>query len=292
LEEIPIPLLGSLNALQVLQALVIAVVTYYAVRNLPGLLELAVLRSTSFEPGTRNAISTLGQYAVTGFGLVLLSNVLKLDWERFGWMAAALSVGLGFGLQEIVANFVCGIILLFEQPIRVGDVVTLDTTTGTVTAIHLRATTITNWDRQDFVVPNKNLITGTILNWTLNGSVNRIVLPVGVAYGTDTDHAQQILLDIADSHPAVLKDPKPIASVEQFADSSVNLMLRAYLAELGQRIGTTSELLTEIQKRFNAAGIEIPFPQQDLHLRGGWEKVSPGEVDGSEQEQEPSFGPR
>jgi small-conductance mechanosensitive channel len=238
-----------------------------------GLLEFSVLRTSTIEAGTRNAIYTLCQYAVIGLALVALSNILKLDWAKFGWMAAALSVGLGFGLQEVVANFVCGLIVLFERPIRVGDVVTIEGTTGTVTNINMRATTITNWDRQDFVVPNKNLITGTILNWTLSTSVNRVVIPVGVAYGTNTAQARQILLDVAAEHPKVLDDPKPLASFEQFADSSLSLALRAYLPNLDNRLGTITELHTEIMMRFAAAGIEIPFPQQDFHLRSGADRL-------------------
>jgi potassium efflux system protein len=255
------------------KVLLVVAVAIVAVRNLPGLLEFSVLRTSTIEAGTRNAIYTLCQYAVIGLALVALSNILKLDWAKFGWMAAALSVGLGFGLQEVVANFVCGLIVLFERPIRVGDVVTIEGTTGTVTNINMRATTITNWDRQDFVVPNKNLITGTILNWTLSTSVNRVVIPVGVAYGTNTDQARQILLDVAAEHPKVLDDPKPLASFEQFADSSLSLALRAYLPNLDNRLGTITELHTEIMMRFAAAGIEIPFPQQDFHLRSGADRL-------------------
>lgn len=274
LDAIPVPLTGGLSLLTLFKSIVTGTVTVVAVRNLPGLLELTVLKASSIEAGTRNAIYTLCQYAVIGLGLIAVSNILSLDWAKLGWMAAALSVGLGFGLQEVVANFVCGLIILFERPIRVGDVVTLEGTTGTVTNINMRATTITNWDRQDFVVPNKNLVTGTILNWTLSEPLNRIVIPVGVAYGSDTEQARQILLDVAADHPKVLDDPAPIASFEQFADSSLNLQLRAYLPDMNNRIGTITELHTEIDKRFAAAGIEIAFPQRDVHIRGrredGW----------------------
>ena len=283
IDSISIPGTEGLTLLGLAEAVLIGIVTYIAVRNLPGLLELAVLRTTTVEPGTRHAISTLCQYAVTATGLTLLLNVLNVDWARFGWIAAALSVGLGFGLQEIVANFVCGLIVLFERPIRVGDVVTVEGVTGTVTKIHLRATTITNWDRQEFVVPNKTLITNTLLNWTLSAPLNRILIPVGVAYGSDTDKARQILLDAAADHPRVLDDPEPMATFEQFADSSLNLVLRAYLPDIENRIGTITDLHTEIDKRFAAAGIEIAFPQQDLHLRSGWDdtrRQSPGGTEG------------
>jgi small-conductance mechanosensitive channel len=265
-----VPLIGGLTLLGLIQAALILVVTYFAVQNLPGLLELAVLRATTIDAGTRNAITTLCQYVLVAIGLVVLFNVLKVDWAQFGWMAAALSVGLGFGLQEVVANFVCGLILLFERPIRVGDVVTVEGMTGTVTQIHLRATTIINWDRQEFVVPNKILITNTLLNWTLSAPVNRTIITVGVAYASDTEKALQILLDVAADHPRVLDDPPPQATFEQFAESSLTLSLRVYLPDLDNRMGTITDLHTEINKRFAAAGIEIAFPQQDLHLRSGW----------------------
>ena len=212
-DSIPIPRTEGLTLLGLLEAVLIGVVTYITVRNLPGLLELGVLRAKTVEAGTRHAISTLCQYAVTAIGLTLLLNALNVDWAKFGWIAAALSVGLGFGLQEVVANFVCGLIVLFERPIRVGDVVTVEGMTGTVTKIQMRATTITNWDRQEFVVPNKTLITSTLLNWTLSAPLNRILIPVGVAYGSDTEKARQILLDVAADHPRVLDDPAPMADL-------------------------------------------------------------------------------
>ncbi len=206
-------------------------------------------------------------------GLVLLFNAINLDWAKFGWIAGGLSVGIGFGMQEIVANFVCGLILLVERPIRIGDVVTVDGMMGTVTKIQMRAITITNMDRQDLVVPNKTLITGNILNWTLSASLNRIMIPVGVAYGSDTKKARQILVDVASDHPRVLEDPSPTASFEQFADSTLNLVLRAYLPDLENRIGTITDLHTEIDKRFAAAGIEIAFPQRDIHVRSDSDNV-------------------
>jgi potassium efflux system protein len=271
LEQFEIPL-TNLTLLALGKAILIVVVTWIAVQNLPGLLELSVLRTMSIDTGTRYAIARVSQYIVTAIGLALLFGVLNVDWSKFGWIAAALSVGLGFGLQEVVANFVCGLILLFEQPVRVGDVVTLNNMTGTVTKIQMRATTITNWDRQEIIVPNKNLITGTILNWTLSAAVNRVVIPVGVAYGTDTERARQILLEVATDHPLVLGDPGPSTSFEQFADSSLTIILRAYLPNLDNRLKTISELHTEIDKRFASEDIQIAFPQLDLHLRDSGEQ--------------------
>lgn len=269
LDTIRIPLTENFSLLGLAKAALIVVVTWLVTKNLPGMLELAVLRTKSIDSGTRHAIATICQYAVLATGLVLFFNDINLDWAKFGWIAGGLSVGIGFGMQEVVANFVCGLILLVERPIRIGDVVTVDGMMGTVTKIQMRAITITNWDRQDLVVPNKTLVTGNILNWTLSASLNRILIPVGVAYGSDTEKARQILVDVASDHPRVLEDPAPTASFEQFADSTLNLVLRAYLPDLENRIGTITDLHTEIDKRFAEAGIEIAFPQQDIHVRNG-----------------------
>ena len=269
IDSVRVPWLGGLSLLQLVTTLLIAVGTYVIVRNLPGLLELALLRTTEITPGTRHAIYTLCQYGVAATGIALAFNVIQVDWAKFGWIAAALSVGLGFGLQEVVANFVCGLILLFERPIRVGDIVTIEGTTGRVTRIQMRATTITNWDRQELVVPNKTLITNTLLNWTLTEPLNRVVIPVGVAYGSDTDHARRILLEVAADNPRILEEPEPVATFEQFGDSSLNLVLRGYLPDLERRLETITELHAEIHRRFAAAGIQIPFPQRDVHLRDG-----------------------
>jgi potassium efflux system protein len=259
--------LFGVNLLGIVQGILLAAVFTTLVRNLPGLLELTGLRTLVEDAGTRYAIATLSQYAVAALGLLMLSSVLQIDWSKLSWIAAALSVGLGFGLQEVVANFVCGIILLFERPIRVGDVVTVNDIDGTVTRIQMRATTITNWDRKEYVVPNKQFITGTLMNWTLTNKINRIVIVVGVAYGSDTRRAREILLEVAADHPRVMDDPAPLATFEQFADSTLNLLLRCYLPNLDNRIATITDLHTDIDERFKEAGIEIAFPQQDLHVR-------------------------
>lgn len=260
-------IIGQLTWVGLLKALLIGAVTFTCVKNLPGLLDMLGLRQSGMEAGTRYALATLCQYFLAAVGIFFVATALDLEWARLSWIAAALSVGLGFGLQEIVANFVCGIILLFERPIRVGDVVTVGEVTGTVSRIRMRATTITNWERQEFVVPNKEFITGSLINWTLSSPLNRITLSVGVAYGSDTVEARRILAEIAEAHPVVLQDPAPLVTFEAFADSTLNLGMRCYLPNMDNRMKTMTELHEEIDRRFKEAGIEIAFPQRDLHVR-------------------------
>jgi potassium efflux system protein len=207
-------------------------------------------------------------------------KLLQMDWAMFGWIVAALGVGIGFGLQEIVANFVCGIILLFERPIRVGDRVTVDGVVGTVTHIQLRATIITSFDRQDFVVPNKRFITNSILNWTLSGDLNRISVPVSVSPGGDMDSALQILFEAATAHPLVLEDPAPIAVFESFSGGLRNFIVYAFLPELQYRLQVISELHSDIERRFGAAGIEIALPQTQLNLPADSSTAPPASMRG------------
>ena len=238
----------------------------FAARNIPALLELTLLQRLPLSRASRYAFTTLTQYIVALAGLLITFNALGLQWSSVQWLVAALSVGLGFGLQEIVANFISGIILLFEQPIRVGDVVTVDNTTGTVSRIRIRATTIVNWERQELIIPNKQFITGQLINWTLSDTVNRLTIGVGVGYDSDTKRAMEIIAQVAAGHPKVLKDPAPRISFEGFGDNSLNLVLRAYLSDIDARLTTLTELHQSILDEFRAAGIEIAFPQRDVHL--------------------------
>lgn len=255
----------------------IVCIFYVVVRNVPAVSEFILLEHLPFDASVRYAARTLIQYAIVLVGVVVICNALGITWGKMQWLVAALGVGLGFGLQEIFANFVSGIILLFERPIRVGDVITIDTTTGVVTRIRMRATTIRNWDRQELVVPNKDLVTGRLLNWTLSDTTNRILLTVGVAYGTDTRRVRELLFEILRDHPNVLEDPNPRVTFEQFADSSLNFTIRAYLAKIDDRLETIHDLHTIIHERFNEEGIEIAFPQRDIHIRTNAAQVELGQ---------------
>ena len=262
---------GSIMSVVTLNNVLIAIptliFTLILVQNAPGLLEAALLRRLPLDNATRYAITTLTSYVVAFCGFLLAAGTLGLRWSSVQWLAAGLSVGLGFGLQEVVANFVCGLILLFEQPIRVGDVVTLDTISGVVSRIRIRATTVTTWERQEYVIPNKDLITGRVINWTLSDSVNRAELTVGVAYGSDTRRVIDLLRELCTGIPDILNEPGPIITFEEFGDSTLNIVVRFYLASLDNRLGTISELHNQIHERFNTEGIEIAFPQVDVHMK-------------------------
>lgn len=248
-------------------AVLIIVVTVVLFRNGPGLLEMSILQQLPFDASVRYAITTLTSYVIVMVGTITACSTVGLQWSQIQWLATALTFGLAFGLQEMFANFVAGLIILLERPIRVGDIVTVDDVTGVVSRIRIRATSITNWDRKEYVVPNKEFITGRLLNWTLSDKVNRVVVEVGLAYGSDTEQARALLLQVANDHPSVLKDPASIASFEGFGDNSLNLVLRTFLPSLENRLQVITELHTAIDSEFRAANIEIAFPQRDLHIR-------------------------
>lgn len=261
--------LEPIKVVHLLEAALAVILTVVAARNIPGLLEIVLLQRLPLELATRYAITTLFRYAITVAGLVVACLAIGVSWSKIHWLVAAVSVGLGFGLQEIFANFVSGLIILFERPIRVGDIVTVDDVSGTVSRIRIRATMITDFDCKELVVPNKEFITGRLLNWTLSDPVNRVCLTVGIAYGSDIEKARALMLCVAAETPGVLDEPAPIASFESFGDSALNLVLRCCLPNpvLEHRLAVIHALNTKIHDMFRAEGIEIAFPQLDLHVR-------------------------
>ncbi len=241
-------------------------ITILIYRNLPSLLELFMLQVSSLSASDRYTTVTLTRYFVLGVGVFIVAGMLGIRWSQFQWLAAALGVGIGFGLQEIVANFISGLIILFERPIRVGDRVTVGDVDGIVSRIRIRATTILTWDRQELLVPNKEFITGTLLNWSLSDQVSRLLIEVGVAYGSDVAQAMSIIAKAAEDHPKVLEDPSPFVTFEGFGDNTLNLKLRCYLDDMNIRLSTTSDLHEAINSAFSEAGIVIAFPQRDIHF--------------------------
>lgn len=248
-------------------ALLIVILTAACARNIPGLMEMWVLERLPLDQSVRYAITTLVSYLIILLGVILSFNAISVGWSKVQWLATALTFGLAFGLQEIFANFVAGLILLFERPIRIGDVVTVDEISGVVSRIRMRATTITNWDRKEYVIPNKEFITGRMLNWTLSDKVNRVVINVGVAYGSDVDKAKELLYRVCTEHPLTLDEPGTIVTFEGFGDNSLTFTVRTYLPNLDNRLAVIDALHTNIDRAFREARIEIAFPQRDLHLR-------------------------
>jgi len=259
--------LGTISLAELGLAVITLVVTLIAAKDIPGLLEMVVLQRLPIESGVRFAITRISRYAITVVGIVLAFRFVGVVWDDVQWLAAAVTVGLGFGLQEIFANFVSGLIILFERPMRVGDTVTVGDITGTVTRIRIRATTITDWDRKELVVPNKEFITGRLVNWTLSDRILRVVIPVGIAYGSDTDLAVRLMLKAARENAMVLDDPPPSVIFKEFGDSSLNFDVRAFVPSIESFLPVKHELHMAIDRAFREAGVEISFPQRDIHIR-------------------------
>jgi potassium efflux system protein len=265
----------SLSDLLLAGGLLIA--TLVAFRNLPGFVEIFVLQRLPLDAGSRYALSTVLRYCIAIIGIAAAFGAVDIGWRNIQWLAAALTFGLAFGLQEIFANFVSGLIILAERPIRIGDTVTIGSVSGTVTRIRMRATTITDWERKELVIPNKSFITGEVINWTLSDPVLRVSVLVGVSYGADVRKAERVLTEIARATPDVLTDPKPYVYFKGFGDSTLDFDLRVFLPHVDYWVRVRHDLHMRITEAFRAEGIEIAFPQRDLHIRSapGLEGLAP-----------------
>jgi len=257
----------SISLANLTWALVIVLATVLAARNILGLLEIMILQRLPLDSGVRFAIVTLSRYLIVITGLVIAFSKIGIGWSKVQWLVAAMTVGLGFGLQEIFANFVSGLIILFEQPMRIGDTVTVGDISGKVTRIRIRATTIRGWDRKELVVPNKEFITGRLVNWTLSDTILRMQFPVGIAYGSDTALAEKTLLEVAHRQPKVLAKPEPFVIFKAFGESSLEFELRLFIPDLDSYLTVWHGINRAIDAAFRKAHIEIAFPQRDLHLR-------------------------
>ena len=242
-------------------------ITVVSVRNFPGLMELIVFRRIAIEAGGRYAVNQLAKYILITIGFISVAYELGGSWAQVQWLVAALSVGLGFGLQEIFANLVSGIILLFERPIRVNDTVTIGDITGIVSRIQMRATTLIDADQKEHVVPNKTFITSQLVNWSLSDDITRVVIPVGIAYGSDVDLALKVMLETVISMPLVLADPEPCVLMVGFGDNSLNFSIRVFVKEVINRMPVTHEIYRRLEIALREHKIEIPFPQRDMHIR-------------------------
>jgi potassium efflux system protein len=249
------------------KATIIFALTFAAWRHLGALFAIAVFPRLSDDQGLRFAVLTLCRYFVLGAGSLAGLSAVHLGWAQIQYVMAALGVGLGFGLQEVISNFVCGIILLVERPVRVGDIVTVSGMSGKVERINIRATTITNAENQSMIVPNRDFITSNLVNWTHKDRIVRVAIEVAVAYGTDPDMVSELLLTIAREDPDVLRNPMPTALMQAFGTSSLGFALHVFVPDPSLSGRVKHRLCREIQARFESAGIEIPLPAHELHVR-------------------------
>lgn len=248
-------------------AIIIGIITLILTRNIPGLLEIAILQRLPLDAGSRYAVSTIVRYVIVIVGVMVTFGAIGIGWSQIQWLAAALTFGLAFGLQEIFANFISGLIILIERPMRVGDTVTIGDISGEVSRIRMRATTITQWNMKELIVPNREFITGQLVNWTLSDPTLRIEIPVGIAYGSDTRLARSLLLKVANKCETVLKHPAPRALFLVFGDSSLNFELRVFISGINNYTETVDFIHYGVDDAFRKAGIEISFPQRDIHIR-------------------------
>lgn len=259
--------LAPITLADLILSLVTLSLTIAVSRNIPSILELMVLKRLPLDAGARYATGTVVKYLVAIVGIFVAFATVGFEWSQVQWLVAAVSVGLGFGLQEIFANFVSGLVLLFERPIRIGDIVTIGDVEGKVSSIRMRATTITDWDMRELVVPNKELITSRLINWTLSTTVSRMSVAVGVAYDSNPDQVRSLLLDVAQKHPQVLKDPPSHALLDNFGPSTLGFLLRVHMPSRDVYVQLRHELMTQIASRFHEAGIAFAFPKCDVRLQ-------------------------
>jgi small-conductance mechanosensitive channel len=250
----------------IIGVVLVIIITTVFIRIINILLNKELFPRIELPRGVPGAVSMIVKYIIVGFGIYFVLSVAGIDLGKFGLIAGALGVGIGFGLQNIVFNFIAGLVLAFERPFQVGDVIEVDKLLGTVTSIGVRSSTIKTYDGSEVIVPNGNLISTDVINWTLSDRRKRREVPVSVAYGSNPREVMDILLKIAGENVNVLKNPAPWATFEGFGESSLDFKIRFWVAfDIGMTV--KSEVAMSIYDALEEAGIKIPFPQQDLYIK-------------------------
>lgn len=257
-----------LSVADVLLAVLILAIASILNRNLPTLLErIMLLRSDNTSKSTAYTIKIVSSYGITALGIIFAAGSLGIKWENLQWLVAALSVGLGFGLQEIFSNFVSGLIILFERQIRVGDIITLSGLSGTVNKIRMRSTTIISFENKEVMIPNRQFITSALTNWSLSNTVTKLEFTVGIAYGSDVEKAKSLLRQIISRCSYISKSNQPVVYIQSLAESSVNILCEVFVSEIGKRKATNDYLCCETLRIFAENNIEIPFNMLDVNIK-------------------------
>lgn len=266
----PIFQLGNFNLTiwSIFYLLVLLFLLFFVTSKIRNWIVYKVLAKSTIELGVRIAVGTIVRYLAVLIGLFVILQTLGIDLSSVTILAGALGIGIGFGLQNVTNNFVSGLIILFERPIKVGDRIEVGEINGDVTQISMRATTIVTNDNISIIVPNSEFISSTVINWSHSDRNIRFNIPVGVSYNSDPEKVKNVLLEVVNANPGVLKEPKPDVLFDEYDDSSINFNLRVWTNEYINRPGLLkSQLYFEIFKRFKEEKIEIPFPQRDVHIK-------------------------
>ncbi len=261
------PVTHAVTVSHLLLAILVIAVTAVAVRRVGSFLDVVLLPRFDMQADATYTIVVMTRYAVGIAGVLFACKLVGIGWSDVQWLVAALGVGIGFGLQEIVANFVSGLIVLTERPIRIGDVVTVGSISGTVARIHARATVVVDFDSKEVIIPNKAFITEQVVNWTLSNQTTRLLLKIGVAYGSDIGLVQRLILEAVQGNHEVLPEPPPSVFFVTFGDSSLDFEIRAFVASFDKRLRVQHEINLAIARVLGENGIDIPYPQRDLHIR-------------------------
>jgi small-conductance mechanosensitive channel len=251
----------------ILTFLLILISSYFATKFISYLFdEDSSLKFLKLPKGVPAAISLIIRYFILVFGIIMALGALNVDLSKFNLMAGALGLGIGFGLQTVISNFVSGLILVFERPILPGDTVEVNNLLGTVNKIGVRSSSISTFDGAEVIVPNNNLIANDLINWTLSDNIRRVEVLIGTAYSSDPNEVLKILIEVANDNNDVLKEPEVRALFSEFGDNSLNFRLRFWVPyELG--LVVKSDISLAIYNKFKEIGIEIPFPQQDIYIK-------------------------
>lgn len=263
---------SSVTLMSFVYLVVTVLIAVWASKFIIRVLKRKVFPRTQVEEGLQYALARLIRYVLITLGVIIGLQMIGFDLSALTVFAGLFGVGIGFGLQNIISNFASGLIVLLERPIKIGDVVKIGQTVGTVVDIKMRVTTVNTLDNETIIVPNSHLISKEVVNWSYRDRTLRLRIPVGVAYGTDVNLVREKLLEVAEELPNVLEEPKPYVYFKEFGDSSLDFELRIWIPSPQYRINVASEARFKIKEKFKESEIQIPFPQRDVWLKSNQAK--------------------